>query len=214
MTGRDVSSAPDPSSDPSPVDAGGSAGGHSEGTFTKAPLLVLFVVFGSLLAVLVVQVLSPEETTVSTSGDVGGSGGGRLSDDSAGNAEGTGDDAPVGQDGEGATAGGPMSPAPGSADRMTDPDHVARTIAQGFQEDFRGVVDETEARCMAREVVGMFGVERLWQITQAMADANTDPEAFDRDDPRFMNEAEVRKMNSRLRPCVSDDAARRLDLVE
>lgn len=100
----------------------------------------------------------------------------------------------------------------GSVDRMNDPAYVTERIAEGFVHDFRGVIDVTEARCMADVVVGMFGIDRLWQITQAMADANADPASFDRSDPRFLSDAEADALNAQLRPCVSGEDAARLNL--
>lgn len=182
--------------------------------FTKAPLFVLALVMGSLLAALAVQVLSSsgnEATVATSSGGVGIVPGGQASGQAA-----QSDGSEAGMTAGAASGGGnpsdDESPATSSIDRMNDPEYVTRTIAQGFREDFRGVVDETEAACMAREIVGLFGVDRLWQITQAMAEANANPEAFDRKDPRFMNDDEIRLLNAHLRPCVDAAAARKLDL--
>lgn len=84
-------------------------------------------------------------------------------------------------------------------------------ISDGFQEDFAGLVDEPEADCMAVAVVDTLGLERLWELTDAMAEQTGNPGGFNRDDSRLLTGAELEELNHQLAPCVSQEVADRLD---
>lgn len=198
-------------------------------SFTKAPLVVLGGVMGVLLAVLTAQVLLAEGDGGTVVTQAAGTRQEPTQDNGSNNDEQTDppDPSPTALDpgpssndeagsqepgdpaGEGSRAEGTVSR---SIEQMDDPAYVADRITEGFAHDFRGVIDRTEARCMAEVVIGMFGIDRLWQITHAMADANADSASFNREDPRLLSDAEADQLNAQLRGCVSQEAANRLNL--
>lgn len=84
-------------------------------------------------------------------------------------------------------------------------------ISDGFQDDFEGLVNEPEADCMATAVVDTLGLERLWELTEAMAEHTANPGGFSRDDSRLLSGAELEQLNQQMAPCVSEEVAERLD---
>lgn len=102
--------------------------------------------------------------------------------------------------------------APGTTLLLDDVDRIRSLMAEGFEEDYAPHISPGEADCLAGAVLEVLGADRLLQLTEAMVEASGDPGNVDENDPALITPAEEGELDERMRHCVDEETASRLNL--